>query len=74
MSSFPLMSVYTVVALALQAVAIGIVVLIEPFIDGWSASIYMALFLLAFWAAWVIAVRLTDPKTADINSAQPVKA
>jgi hypothetical protein len=73
-SSLLLMCVYTVIVLAFQAVTIGVVGMLEPFIGGWAASIYMTLFLLVFWPAWVVAVRLTEPKTAGVKSAQPVKA
>jgi hypothetical protein len=73
-SSLSLMCVYTVVVLAFQAVTVGVVGMLEPLIGGWTGSIYMALFLLVFWPAWAVALRLTEPKTADIKSAQPVKA
>ncbi len=64
MSSLPLMCVYTVLAIALQALAIVIVMIVEPMLGGWSGATYMGLFLLAFWVAWVIAVRVTEPKKA----------
>jgi hypothetical protein len=74
-SSLPLMFVYTVVAFVLQALAIGVIMLIEPLIDGWSGAVFMTSYLAAFWLAWIIAVRITEPK-ADIAAAaaQPTRA
>lgn len=63
-SSLPLMFVYTVIAFALQGLSIGAIVLIEPLIAGWSGAVFMGAYLAAFWLAWVIAVRITEPKTA----------
>lgn len=73
-SSFPLMLVYAVVATALQAMSIFAIVLIEPYLAGWSGVVFMACYLLAFWAAWSISVWLTEPKTAEDEAAQPSQA
>jgi hypothetical protein len=61
-SSLVLMLVYTLIAIVLQGLAIGVIVLIEPLIVGWSGVVFMASYLLAFWVAWVIAVWLTEPR------------
>ena len=47
--------------------------LIEPLIDGWSGAVFMTAYLGAFWLAWVIAVRVTEPK-AEQAAAQPSHA
>ncbi len=61
-SSLVLMLVYTLTALVIQGLGIGLIVMIEPLIDGWSGGAFMTSFLLAFWLAWIIAVRLTEPR------------
>lgn len=61
-SSLVLMLIYTLTALVIQGLGIGLIVLIEPLIDGWSGVAFMTSFLLAFWVAWIIAVRLTEPR------------
>ncbi len=61
-SSLVLMLVYTLTALVIQGLGIGLIVMIEPLIDGWSGVAFMTSFLLAFWLAWIIAVRLTEPR------------
>ncbi len=73
-SSLGLMFVYSVVALLIQALFIGVIVLIEPMIEGWSGVVFITSYLLAFWVAWVISVRLTEPRKVDALAAQPVKA
>ena len=72
-SSLPLMFVYTVIAFVLQGLSIGLIMLIEPFIDGWSGAIFMTAYLAAFWLAWIIAVRVTEPK-AESAVSQPSHA
>lgn len=67
-SSFPLMFVYTVVALLLQALFIGVIVLIEEYLLGWSGAVFMISYLFAFWIAWIIAVRLTEPKNSQAET------
>lgn len=61
-SSLVLMLIYTLMALVIQGLGIGLIVLIEPLIEGWSGVAFMTSFLLAFWVAWIIAVRLTEPR------------
>lgn len=72
-SSLPLMFIYTVITFVLQALAIGAVMLIEPYIDGWSGVVFMTSYLVAFWLAWIIAVRVTEPKSQS-TAAQPSRA
>ena len=73
-SSLGLMFVYAVVALLIQALFIGVIVLIEPLIVGWSGVVFITSYLLAFWVAWVIAVRVTEPRKVEGLAVQPVKA
>ena len=62
------------VALVIQAIFIGVIVLIEPLIAGWSGVIFITSYLLAFWVAWVIAVRMTAPRKVDGPAVQPSRA
>jgi hypothetical protein len=74
-SSLPLMFVYTIIAFVLQGLAIGVIMLIEPYIDGWSGAVFMTSYLAAFWLAWIIAVRITEPKAEPATTAvQPTRA
>jgi len=72
-SSLPLMFIYTIIAFALQALAVGVIMIIEPLIAGWSGAVFMAAYLAAFWLAWIIAVRITEPK-AEMALTQPSHA
>lgn len=72
-SSLALMFIYTVIALALQALAVGAIIVLEPLLAGWSGVAFMTSYLVAFWIAWVIAVRLTEPK-GETTAAQPSRA
>ncbi len=72
-SSLALMFIYIVVALVIQALAIGVIIMIEPILGGWSGIVFMTSYLVAFWVAWVIAVRVTEPK-AEAVAAQPSRA
>jgi hypothetical protein len=72
-SSLPLMFVYTVIAFALQGLSIVAIMVIEPLIAGWSGAVFMTAYLATFWLAWVIAVRVTEPKT-EKAVAQPSHA
>lgn len=65
-SSLVLMLVYTLIALVIQGLAIGAIVLMEPLIAGWSGVVFMASYLIAFWIAWVIAVWLTEPRKVAV--------
>jgi fatty acid desaturase len=68
------MFIYIVIALVIQALAIGAIVVIEPLIVGWSGIIFMTSYLLSFWLAWVIAVRVTEPRKIESAAAQPSRA
>jgi cyanate permease len=75
-SSLPLMFVYAVTSVVLQALGIGAIVMIEPYIEGWSGVVFMVMYLVAFWLAWIISVRVTEPrkKAEPAEAAQPSQA
>lgn len=73
-SSLGLMLLYTVVSLAMQGLAIGVIILIEPMLGGWSGVAFMTSYLLTFWIAWVVCVRLTEPKAETAAAGQASRA
>jgi cytochrome c biogenesis factor len=46
-------------------IAVGIAEIIERFSEQLSLWVFLALFFLVFWGAWIIAVRVTAPRTAS---------
>jgi hypothetical protein len=73
-SSLVLMFVYTVVVMVLQALAIGVIILIEPMLAGYSGIVFMAAFFVIFWFGWTLSVRLTEPKDEGVAVAQASRA
>lgn len=69
-SSLWLMLAYVVIALALQAVAIVLGMVLDQVAGSWSTPLFLGLYFLAFWLAWPIAVRVTTPRaSAETQSA-----
>jgi cytochrome c biogenesis factor len=46
-------------------IAVGIAEIIERFSEQLSLWVFLALFFLVFWGAWIIAVRVTAPRAAS---------
>lgn len=57
-----LLLVYTVIVVIAEAIAAGIGELVELFAPGISLVVFMELFLAALWGAWLLSVRLTEPR------------
>ena len=55
---------YTAICLILNAIAIAIGYAIEQVVPWASLPVFLTLFFLSLWAAWIIAVKLTEPKSA----------
>jgi hypothetical protein len=62
MESLWLMTLYTIIAFILQALAIAVIYLIEGMLGSWSGVVFITAYFVMFWAAWPIALRLTEPK------------
>ena len=60
MNTVILMAVYIVTALCLQGVGYGVSRVVSAFSPGLSLMTFLALFLVAFYGAWPIAVRMTE--------------
>ena len=70
MATLWLMTLYAIVAFILQALAVAVIYMFEGAIGSWSAVVFITAYLLMFWAAWPIALRLTEPKVEAVASAQ----
>lgn len=64
-----LLSLYTAISLVLDAIAVAICLLIEQYVPWVSLPIFLTLFFVILWVAWVAAVRLTEPRTAPVVGA-----
>ena len=58
---------YTAINLVLDLVAVAIGYAIEQVLPWASLPVFLTLFFLALWAAWVIAVKMTEPKSAPAS-------
>jgi hypothetical protein len=57
-----LMTYYIALSLFGDAIAVALCLAIEQVVPWISMPIFLTLFFLILWAAWVLAVRLTEPK------------
>jgi hypothetical protein len=55
---------YTAICLILDAIAVAICFAIERVMPWASLPVFLTLFFVSLWAAWVIAVKVTEPKSA----------
>ena len=58
---------YVVIQLVFDAIAIAIGLAIEQVSPALSMPVFLVLFFGSLWLAWVIAVRLTEPR--DVSEA-----
>lgn len=63
---------YVSMLLAGDVVAALLCLLIELYSPTASLPIFIGLYFLILWAAWVLAVRLTEPKVEQAKSATPL--
>ena len=64
---------YIVIQLLLDAVAVAIGLAVEQVSPALSMPIFLALYFGALWVAWIIAVRLTEPKVVAAHLARPAE-
>jgi hypothetical protein len=57
-----LMTYYIVLATIADIIAVFICLAIEQVVPWISMPIFLTMFFLILWAAWVLAVRMTEPK------------
>lgn len=60
-----LIAYYLVIQLIGDAIAVALGLGIETFAPAVSMPIFLALYFAVLWGAWVIAVRMTEPKTSS---------
>jgi uncharacterized membrane protein len=63
-SSLWLMLAYILIAFALQAVAVLLGAVFDRVAGSWSTPLFLGLYFLAFWLAWPIALRVTEPRAS----------
>ncbi|ARP99309.1 hypothetical protein CAK95_09615 [Pseudorhodoplanes sinuspersici] len=64
------MALYAIIAFVLQALSVAVIYMFESALGTWSAVVFITTYLLMFWVAWPIALRLTEPKVEAVASAQ----
>jgi hypothetical protein len=69
-----LMTYYICLATAGDLIAVFLCLAIEKVAPWISMPIFLGLFFLILWAAWVLAVRLTEPKSAPIGATSDQRA
>jgi hypothetical protein len=52
--------VYVVFVLIGDSIAVGIASIVERYSETASLLVFFALFVLVFWAGWIMAVRVTE--------------
>ena len=52
--------VYVVFVLIGDGIAVGIASIVERYSETASLLVFFALFVLVFWAGWIMAVRVTE--------------
>ena len=58
-----LITYYLVLSLVANLAAVALCLAIEQVVPWASMPIFLTLFFVILWAAWVLAVRMTEPKT-----------
>ena len=58
-----LITYYIVISLIANVAVVALCLAIEQVVPWASLPIFLTLFFLILWAAWVLAVKLTEPKT-----------
>jgi uncharacterized membrane protein YdbT with pleckstrin-like domain len=63
-----LLLVYTVIVVIAETIAAGLGELVEFVFPSIGLIVFMALFLAALWAAWLLSVRLTETRRPDLQA------
>jgi len=64
-----LITYYLVIQLIGDAIAVFLGLVIEKFAPAISMPIFLTMYFAVLWGAWVIAVRITEPKTQSASLA-----
>jgi hypothetical protein len=69
-----LITYYIVLATIADVIAVFICLAIEQVAPWISMPIFLTMFFAILWVAWVVAVRMTEPKTAPIGATSDQRA
>ena len=64
-----LLAYYIVLSLIGDVAAVALCLAIETVVPWASMPIFLCLFFLILWGAWILAVKLTEPKSAPVVGA-----
>jgi hypothetical protein len=64
-----LITYYIALSLIANIAAVALCLAIEKVVPWASLPIFLSLFFVILWAAWLLAVKLTEPKSAPIVGA-----
>lgn len=64
-----LITYYIIIATIGDVAAVALCLAIEKFVPWISMPIFLGLFFLILWAAWILAVKLSEPKSAPVVGA-----
>ncbi len=63
-----LITYYIVIATIADLIAVFLCLAIEKVVPWISMPIFLTLFFAILWAAWVAAVKMTEPKSAPVGA------
>ena len=69
-----LMTYYIAIAAIADIVAVFICLAIEKVVPWISMPIFLTMFFGILWGAWVIAVKMTEPKSAPVGATSDQRA
>jgi hypothetical protein len=70
-----IMAVYVLIVFVGELVVIGIGLVLDRIFPASSLPVSLSLFFAVLWFAWILAVRLTEPKHAkDVKHVSPKKS
>jgi hypothetical protein len=69
-----LITYYIIIAIIADAIAVFLCLAIEKVVPWISMPIFLSLFFLILWVAWVAAVKLTEPKSAPVGATSDQRA
>jgi hypothetical protein len=69
-----LITYYILIATIADAIAVFLCLAIEKVVPWISMPIFLSLFFLILWVAWVAAVKLTEPKSAPVGATSDQRA
>jgi hypothetical protein len=69
-----LITYYIAISLVADVIAAVLCLAIEKVVPWISMPLFLSLYFLILWGAWVISVRLTEPKSAPVGATSDQRA